>query len=106
MADVPRGESPTVVARISDVAARSVFEWPAWSRKAGWDRLREGRWSGRPTTVTGPIKQWLHLVVTLGDPVNTVWNQAKARLGKLFSQLEGSNEHRRAGGDAIDSDES
>lgn len=62
------GESPTVVARIFGVALRSVFDWLSWYRQGGWDALREGRRSGRPKKVNGPVMKWLYRAVTLGSP--------------------------------------
>lgn len=66
---VQRGDSVTVVARVWGVAVRSVFDWLAWYRQGGWDGLREGRRSGRPSKVSAPVLRWLYRAVTRGSPL-------------------------------------
>ena len=68
VAAVQRGEPIPTVARVFNVAARSVFDWLSWYRHGGWDALREGRRSGRPRKVSGPVIRWLYKAITLGDP--------------------------------------
>lgn len=68
VAAVQRGDSMATVARVYNVAVRSVFDWLSWYRRGGWDALREGRRSGRPSKVSGPVLRWLYEAITLGDP--------------------------------------
>lgn len=68
VAAVQRGESIATVAQVYDVAVRSVFDWLSWYRRGGWDGLREGRRSGRPSKVSGPVLRWLYDAITMGDP--------------------------------------
>lgn len=68
VAAVQRGESIATVAQVYDVAIRSVFDWLSWYRRGGWDGLREGRRSGRPSKVSGPVLRWLYKAITKGDP--------------------------------------
>jgi transposase len=68
VAAVQRGESIATVAQVYDVAVRSVFDWLSWYRRGGWDALREGRRSGRPSKVSGPVLRWLYKAITMGDP--------------------------------------
>lgn len=68
VAAVQRGEPIRTVARVYDVAVRSVFDWLSWYRRGGWDGLREARRSGRPSKVSGPVLRWLYKAITLGDP--------------------------------------
>jgi transposase len=68
VAAVQRGESIRTVARVYNVAVRSVFDWLSWYRRGGWDGLREGRRSGRPSKVSGEVLRWLYKAITLGDP--------------------------------------
>jgi transposase len=66
---VQRGEAVVVVARVFGVAVRSVFDWWSWYRQGGWDGLKEGRRSGRPPKVSGPVLRWLSRAITLGSPL-------------------------------------
>jgi len=68
VAAVQRGETVATVARVHNVAVRSVFDWLSWYRRGGWDGLREGRRSGRPSKVSGSVLRWLYQAITLGDP--------------------------------------
>jgi transposase len=68
VAAVQRGDRPTDVARIYDVAVRSVFDWLAWYRQGGWHALREGSRTGRPRKVDGKVMKWLYTVITRDDP--------------------------------------
>ena len=68
VAAVQRGESIATVAQVYDVAVRSIFDWLSWYRRGGWDALREGRRSGRPSKVSGPVLRWLYKAITMGDP--------------------------------------
>ena len=68
VAAVQRGEPVSLVARIHDVAERSVFRWLAWYRAKGWDGLRDGKRSGRPSKLSPEVLEWLYGVVTGGDP--------------------------------------
>ena len=65
---VARGEKPTVVARVFNIALRCVFHWVARYRHGGYDALREGKRFGRPRKVNGKVMQWLYEAITLGDP--------------------------------------
>jgi transposase len=65
---VQRGDSIATVARVFGVAVRSVFDWLSWYRSGGWDALREGRRTGRPSKVSGPVLRWLYKVITKDDP--------------------------------------
>jgi transposase len=67
---VIRGEPVTVVARVYDIALRTVFGWVARYRSGGWDGLKEGSRRGRPRKVSGADLQWLYEAVTLGSPLN------------------------------------
>ena len=68
VAAVQRGETATDVARMFEVALRSVFDWLAWYRQGGWDALREGPRSGRPRKVNGKVMKWLYKAITRDDP--------------------------------------
>jgi transposase len=66
---VQRGDSVTVVARVFDVAVRSIFDWLAWYRQGGWHALKEGLRSGRPRKVSGEVMRWLYRAITMGNPL-------------------------------------
>lgn len=66
---IQRGESVAVVARVFDVAQRTIFDWLAWYRQGGWNGLKEGPRSGRPRKVSGAVMKWLYRVITLGNPM-------------------------------------
>jgi transposase len=65
---IQRGEPVTVVARVHGLPLRTVFLWLAKYRQGGWHALTEGKRSGRPAKVSGPILAWLYKAITLGDP--------------------------------------
>lgn len=66
---VQRGEEITVVARVHDVAVRSVFDWLAWYRQGGWTALQEGLRSGRPPKVSSVVMRWLYRAITKENPL-------------------------------------
>ena len=68
MAAVQRGQSIAKVDRAFGVAVRSVFDWFNWYRRGGWDALQEGRRSGRPRKVSGPVLSRLYQAFNVGDP--------------------------------------
>src|SRR4029077_12787253 len=65
---IQRGEPVTVVARVHGLPLRTVFLWLAKYRQGGWHALLEGKRSGGPPKVSGPILAWLYNAITLGDP--------------------------------------
>ena len=65
---VQRGESPTDVARVFGIGARSIFVWLSWYRQSGLKGLREGKRSGRPPKVNATVMKWLHRAITRNDP--------------------------------------
>jgi transposase len=65
---VQRGEAVTVVARVCQIPLRTLFLWLARYRQGGWDALKEGKRSGRPTKLSPESIQWLYQAITLGDP--------------------------------------
>ena len=66
---VQRGDPVAVVARVFDVAVRSIFDWLAWYRQGGWHALKEGQRSGRPRKVSREVMRWLYRAITLGNPL-------------------------------------
>lgn len=84
---VQRGESVATVARVHNVAVRSVFDWLSWYRRGGWDALREGRRSGRPSKVPGPVLRWLYRAITLGDPTQYQFKFSLWTLGIIRQML-------------------
>ena len=68
VAAVQRGEAVTVVARVCQIPLRTLFLWLARYRQGGWDALKEGQRSGRPTKLSPAAIQWLDQAITLGDP--------------------------------------
>jgi transposase len=67
---VIRGEPVPVVARVYDIARRTIFGWLARYRSGGWDGLKEGSRRGRPRKVSGADLEWLYEAVTMGSPLN------------------------------------
>lgn len=65
---VNRGEDIATVARVYQVAGRTLFDWLAKYRKGGWHALRDSARSGRPRKVTGKVMSWLYQKVTRGGP--------------------------------------
>ncbi len=67
---VIRGEPVAVVARVYNIALRTIFGWLARYRSGGWDGLKEGSRRGRPRKVSGADLEWLYEAVTMGSPLN------------------------------------
>jgi transposase len=67
---VIRGEPVALVARIYNIAARTVFAWLARYRGGGWEGLEEGARRGRPRKLSGEDMQWVYEAVTMGDPLS------------------------------------
>ncbi|MDO9140038.1 MAG: IS630 family transposase [Methylobacter sp.] len=67
---VLRKEPVTVVARVFNIPARTVFGWLARYRQGGWQALTEQSRQGRPKKVTGDDLKWLYDAVTMGNPLN------------------------------------
>lgn len=65
---VQDGTAPLEVARLLKVAPRSIFHWMARYRGGGWDGLKTGKRSGRPTKLHGDDMRWIYNQVTGGDP--------------------------------------
>lgn len=84
---VQRGESIATVARVYKVAVRSIFDWLSWYRRGGWDALREGRRSGRPSKVSGRVLRWLYKSITLGDPTQYQFEFCLWTLGIIRQML-------------------
>ena len=87
VAAVQRGQSIATVARAFGVAVRSVFDWLSWYRRGGWDALQEGRRSGRPSKVSGPVLSWLYQAITLGDPTQYQFEFCLWTLGIIRQML-------------------
>jgi transposase len=62
------GERIDVVARMFKVSKRSIFFWLALYRQGGWDALREGKRTGRPTKVSPEVIEWLFAAICENDP--------------------------------------
>ena len=65
-----RKEPVEVVARIHNIALRTVFDWLARYRQGGWHALIEKTRQGRPTKVTADDMKWLYDAITMGNPLN------------------------------------
>lgn len=85
---VRQGERPTVVARVLNVPQRTIFYWLELYRHGGYDALREGKRSGRPRKVSGPILQWLYQAITLGDPMQYQFEFCLWTIGIVRSLLK------------------
>ena len=59
-----------MVARVYNIARRTLFDWLARYRNGGWDALREGSRRGRPRKLSGEDRQWVYDAVTMGSPLN------------------------------------
>lgn len=59
-----------LVARIYNIAQRTIFDWLARYRNGGWDALTENSRRGRPKKVSGADMKWLYDAITMGDPQN------------------------------------
>jgi transposase len=57
---VIRGEPVAVVARVYNIALRTVFGWLARYRSGGWEALQEDSRKGRPRKVSGSDLEWLY----------------------------------------------
>jgi transposase len=67
---VIRSEPVHLVARIYNIAPRTVFAWLARYRNGGWDALKEGARPGRPRKMTSEAMEWVDEAVTMGSPLN------------------------------------
>lgn len=56
---VLRGEPVVLVARIYNIAQRTIFDWLARYRNGGWDALTENSRRGRPKKIAGADMKWL-----------------------------------------------
>lgn len=65
---VQRGEEPKIVARVMKIPLNTVYDWLARYRSGGWHALHDGRRSGRPRKVSGPVMKWIYDAITMGDP--------------------------------------
>ena len=65
---VQKGVPPTEVADLLGTAARSVFHWMARYRSGGWDGLKTGSRSGRPSKLDESDMHYIYDTVTDGDP--------------------------------------
>jgi transposase len=67
---VIREEPVHLVARVHNIAQRTVFDWLSLYRSGGWDALKEGARSGRPRKLSGDDMKWVYDAVTQGNPLN------------------------------------
>jgi len=65
---VQDGTPPTEVARLLRLAPRSVFHWLARYRSGGWNGLKTGSRSGRPSILDADDMRWIFNKVADGDP--------------------------------------
>ena len=66
---IHRGETITVVSRVYGIPQRTIFDWLARYRAQGWDGLKEGKRSGRPSKLTPQTMRWLYDAITHKDPM-------------------------------------
>jgi transposase len=91
---VHRGEGVELVSRLHKVPVRSIFRWLSWYRAKGWDGLKDGKRSGRPSKVSPEAVSWLYKTITGGDPRQlhfefALWTLALIRAAlKKFQGIE------------------
>jgi transposase len=66
---VQSGESPETVIRALGFSRACIYQWLAAYRASGWDGLKAGKITGRPTKLSGNQMRWVYKTVTGKNPL-------------------------------------
>jgi len=83
-----RQEPVHLVRRIYNIPERTIFDWLSLYRAGGWDALKEGKRSGRPSKLIADDRRWVYNAVTMCSPLNYKFDFCLWTLNMLRTMIE------------------